>query len=118
MTNKEIGKYGENLAKDFLIKNGFKILETNFHYSKMAEIDLVALKDKKIHFVEVKTRTSNFFGSPLEAVDKRKIASIYQAGLFYIQKNKYSNFQIDVIGIVLDKNNKADITFLENVGAD
>lgn len=116
MTNIDIGKYGEDLAKDFLIKKGFKILETNFHYSKMAEIDIIALKDNIIHFVEVKTRTSSFFGAPIEAIDKKKINSIYHAGLFYIQKNKkYTKFQIDGIGILLDKNKNPDIKFFENI---
>lgn len=116
MTNKEIGKYGENLAKDFLIKQGYEIIETNFHYSKMAEIDIIAKKDNVIHFVEVKTRTSNSFGVPLEAIGKKKLESIYHAGLFYIQKNKnYKKFQIDAVGIVLDKNKNPDITFLENI---
>ena len=116
MTNKEIGKYGENLAKDFLIKKGFKIIETNFHYSKIAEIDIIASKNNILHFVEVKTRTSNTFGTPIEAVDNKKLQSIYHAGLFYIQKNKkFSKFQIDVIGINLDKNKAPVFNFLENV---
>ena len=50
MTNKVVVKYGEDLAKDFLTKNGFKILETNFHYSKMAEIDIIAVKNNILHF--------------------------------------------------------------------
>ena len=116
MTNKTIGKYGENLAKDFLINNGFKVIETNFHYSKMAEIDIIAKKDNILHFVEVKTRTSNSFGEPLEAIDYKKLQSIYHAGLFYIQKNKKnSKFQIDAIGITLDKENKPAYKFIENI---
>ena len=116
MTNKEIGKYGENLAKDFLIKKGFEVIETNFRYSKIAEIDIIALKDNVVHFVEVKTRTSNAFGTPFEAIDKNKLNSIYHAGLFYIQKNKkYKKFQIDAVGIVLDKTNQPTFTFLENI---
>lgn len=115
MTNKEIGKYGENLAKDFLIKKGYKIIELNFRYSKIAEIDIIAKKDNVIHFVEVKTRTSDSFGAPLEAIGAAKLKSIYQAGLFYIQKNKYEKFQIDAIGIVLNKNQEPDFTFVENI---
>ena len=116
MTNKEIGKYGENLAKDFLIKKGWKIIETNFHYSKIAEIDIIAKKDNIIHFVEVKTRTSEFFGKPMEAIDKRKISSIYQAALYYIQTHKNcSKFQIDAVGIVINKDKDPEITLIENI---
>ena len=117
MTNKEIGKYGEELAKEFLIKNKFKILETNFHYSKIAEIDIIAKKDDTLHFIEVKTRTSNFFGTPLEAIGRNKLSSIFSAANFYMQqnKNKYKSFQIDAIGIVLNKNNPPEIQLLENI---
>ena len=52
MTNKEIGKQGEEIAKNFLIKKGFKILEMNYTYSKLAEIDIIAAKNKVVHFVE------------------------------------------------------------------
>lgn len=117
MTNKVIGKYGEDLAKDFLTKNGFKILETNFHYSKMAEIDIIASKKDVLHFVEVKTRTQEFFGSPLEAITKTKLNSIFSCAKFYLSKStkKYGSYQIDAIGIVLNKDNEAKITFLENI---
>ena len=50
MTNKAIGKYGETLAKDFLIKKGFEIIETNYRYSKIAEIDIIASNNKYKYF--------------------------------------------------------------------
>ena len=64
MTNKIIGKYGEDVAKNFLIKKGFQILETNYRYSRVAEIDIIASKKDVLHFIEVKTRTQEFFGKP------------------------------------------------------
>lgn len=117
MTNKAIGKYGEELAKNFLIKKGFKILEMNYHYSKMAEIDIIASLGDVVHFVEVKTRTQTFFGAPIEAITKKKLNSIFQCGNFYLQnsKIKYKKFQIDFVGIVLSKNNEPKIDFLENL---
>ena len=117
MDNKTKGALGEKIAKEFLEKNKFKILETNFHYSKLAEIDIIAEKNSVLHFVEVKTRTSLNFGTPFEALNKKKISSIYSAGNFYIQnKNKkFNKFQIDIVGIVLNKNNPPQISFLENI---
>jgi len=119
MTNKVIGKYGEGLAKDFLTKKGFKILDVNFRYSKLAEIDIIALKNNVLHFVEVKTRTQEFFGSPLEAVDVNKLKSIYNCARYYISqsKEKYCSMQIDVIGIVIDKktNEILKLDFVENI---
>lgn len=117
MTNKVIGKQGEEIAKNFLIKHGFEILETNFRYSKMAEIDIIAQKNNIIHFIEVKTRTQKFFGAPFEAITPKKLQSIYLCSRYYLSncKKRFSKIQIDAIGIVLDKNNKADINFLENI---
>lgn len=117
MTNKTIGKYGEQLAKDFLIKKGFEILDMNFHYSKLAEIDIIAKKDNIIHFIEVKTRSTELFGNPLEAVNKSKLKQIYMCANYYLQNSKkhYKNMQIDVIGIMLLKNSNYKIDFIENV---
>ncbi len=115
MTNKTIGKYGEEIAKNFLIKKGFKILETNFHYSKMAEIDIIAQYKDVLHFVEVKTRSNKDFGSPMEAISQKKLISIFKCGMFYLKncKKKYKRMQIDAIGIVLK--NPVEIEFIENI---
>ena len=117
MTNKEIGKYGEALAKDFLIKKGFKILEMNYRYSRMAEIDIIALKDNIVHFVEVKTRTQQFFGSPLEAINRNKLISIFKCANYYLynSKKRYKKIQIDAIGIILNKGEIQKIDFIEDI---
>ena len=117
MTNKAIGKYGEQIAKNFLIKKGFKILELNYRYSRLAEIDIIAKKNNTIHFIEVKTRTQNFFGEPLEAINQSKLKSIYKCALYYMQNVSMKNekYQIDAIGILLNKDNDPSITYLENL---
>ena len=63
MTNKIIGKVGEDIAKNFLIKKGYKILEMNYRFSRVAEIDIIATKKDILHFVEVKTRTQEFLSN-------------------------------------------------------
>jgi len=120
MTNKIIGKYGEGLAKNFLIKNGFKILEMNFKYSKLSEIDIIAYKNNSIHFVEVKTRSTLNFGAPFEAVNRKKLLSIFQCAQFYLKNTnvKYKRYQIDVIGIILNNNidnDEPEFQFIENI---
>ncbi len=117
MTNKTIGKYGEEIAKNFLIKKGFKIIEQNYHYSKIAEIDIIALKKDTIHFVEVKTRTQNIFGRPLEAITKTKLRQIYTCAMFYMNnsKKKYKKYQLDAIGIELEGDNVKNIEFIEDI---
>ena len=59
----ELGKKGEKLAIDFLIKNKFKILEKNYRYLK-AEVDIIAQKKDVLAVVEVKTRSTDYFGNP------------------------------------------------------
>jgi len=117
MTNKEIGKYGEKIAKNFLIKRGFEILNMNWHYSRMSEIDIIASKDGILHFVEVKTRSNDKFGMPLEAVNKRKLNYIFQGALAYASKlaEKYKRIQIDAIGIMLFEDKEPEIKFIENI---
>ena len=68
----ELGKIGEQLAIDYLLKNGYKIRERNYRYLK-AEVDIIALKENTLVAVEVKTRTSNYFGNPEDFVTKKKI---------------------------------------------
>ncbi len=68
----ELGKLGEELAVDFLQKNGYEILETNWVFQK-AEIDIIAQKDNMLVAVEVKTRSSIDFGLPQDFVKPKKI---------------------------------------------
>lgn len=117
MTNKIIGKYGEDIAKNFLIKKGFKIIEMNYRYSRVAEIDIIASKKDILHFVEVKTRTQEFFGTPLEAITPNKLKQIYSCAIEYLSKNKnkYKKYQLDAIGILLSDKEVKKIDFIEDI---
>ena len=117
MTNKITGKYGEDIAKDFLIKNGYKILETNYRYSRVAEIDIIAEKSDVLYFVEVKTRTQEFFGAPLEAVTPAKLKQIFSCAIQYMNnsKKRYKQYQISAIGILLFGKEVKKIDFIENI---
>ncbi|MDE0825352.1 MAG: YraN family protein [Akkermansiaceae bacterium] len=68
----EIGELGERIAVDFLKAEGRKVLYRNFRAPKGGEVDIVARDGKILSFVEVKTRTSEKFGRPLDAVDREK----------------------------------------------
>ena len=115
MNNRVIGAYGETLAKDYLIGKGYKILDTNVKFSRFCELDIVAILNSVLSFVEVKTRKTNSLGSPFEAITKNKYSNIKKGAYLYLQQNaiKYSKFQIDVIGIVLEPELK--IEHMENV---
>ena len=113
MENKKIGNAGEDLACRYLEKRGYKILERNKHYSRFCEIDIIAEYKNTLVFVEVKTRTTNDFGTPFEAITKSKYENIKKGIQFYLQVHKFQKYRIDVIGITLKPELK--IEHLKNV---
>lgn len=96
------GKLGEALAKDYLISQGYKIIETNWHYSKNAEIDIIAKDKGTLVFVEVKTRTSLAFGHPFEAITQTKIRKIKTAIIAYLNSSetRYKSYRFDGIAVI------------------
>lgn len=107
------GQQGEDLAAAFLKKNGLRIRARNVRL-KSGEIDLVAQDGDTLVFVEVKARTSNLFGSPLEAVDNRKIRQVSRAAQEYLLRQNLPEqaMRFDVIGILLTT--PPQITHIEN----
>lgn len=99
-SNWQKGRQGEKLANDFLRKKGFKILDTNWRFQHK-EIDIVAMKDNEIVFVEVKSRRNTSFGRPEEAVDHKKQKHLIEAAEAYIiDKDINLNVRFDVISII------------------
>lgn len=113
--NKIKGKKGEEIAAKFLIDKGFEILETNYYASRYGEIDIIAQKGNLIVFCEVKARSTEAFGHPLEAITRSKLEKMHNAVNFYlIQKApKIKNYRIDAISIVFKP--KLDILHIENI---
>ncbi len=107
------GKYGESLAKDYLISKGYVILDKNYR-SKMGEIDIVAKKGETLVFIEVKARTTIDYGYPFESVNRRKQEKILKSSLLYIRQKKLFDYQLryDIIEIYLAKEVK--INHIEN----
>lgn len=113
MNNRKFGDAGEDLACRYLQKQGYEILERNKHYSRFCEIDIIAKYKDTTVFVEVKTRKTDGFGSPLEAITKSKYANIKKGVQFYLSENKTKNYRIDVVGITLKPEIK--IEHLKNI---
>jgi len=88
----DLGKLGEELAVEFLRKNGYEILETNWTFQK-AEIDVIAKKDNTLAIVEVKTRSSLDFGLPQDFVKPKKIQLLVKAVNEYVVSN---NLEVEV----------------------
>ena len=101
--NKIIGQKGEDIAAEYLQKEGYTIIERNKHFSKNCEVDIIAKHKKTIIFVEVKTRSTSFLGNPLEAITPTKYQNIKTGALSYLKESavKYTNFRIDAISIIL-----------------
>lgn len=109
MDNLTYGKKGEILAQNYLKKLGYKIIATNMK-NNIGEIDIIAKHKKTIVFVEVKTRISNAFGYPAEAVDERKQQKIRAVAELYLQQNKLTNApcRFDVVSVLGDEDYKID----------
>lgn len=97
----ETGKKGEAIAIEFLTNKGYAILNTNWIFEKK-ELDIVAEKDDFLVIVEVKTRTSDYFELPKQAVSASKIRNIVSATHEYIlQYDIKKEVRFDIISIVL-----------------
>lgn len=112
-TTSKIGKIGEQLAQDYLFRRGFRFVCSNFKVPVgrnrkgvlvTGEIDLIAYEDDILCFIEVKTRSSDDFSTPLSAVDLRKQRQIVRTAKKYRKIFHLENvrFRYDAIGIVLN----------------
>lgn len=100
--NQKLGKWGEELAREYLVKNSYTILESNYK-NRYGEIDIIAKLKSKIIFIEVKTRTGRIFGLPEEAVNGKKQEKIIKTSEKYMLSNRLKDeYQIDVIAIEKD----------------
>jgi len=108
------GRLGEDAAATFLTKEGYKIVERNFR-CPLGEIDIVAVDKGVLVFVEVKTRSSNKFGLPEEAVNRRKQHQMAKTAQFYISRKKLFNSpaRFDVVAVILS-GEKIEVRVIRN----
>lgn len=99
-----LGERGEKLARDFLENLGYEILHLNWRERKF-EIDLIAKDEEGIVFVEVKTRSTAYFGNPEEAVTPKKQQHLINGADFYVQENEIDlECRFDVVTVILNEN--------------
>ncbi len=99
MNKREVGRIGENMAREYLLKQGYFIVKMNYS-CKMGEIDIIASKRDVIVFVEVKYRKNNFYGISFEAVDIKKQCKIRNVAEYYMTyelKRTNVNCRFDVL---------------------
>jgi len=96
----ELGKKGEQMAVDFLLENGYDILERNYRFEK-AEVDIIARKKHFLAVIEVKTRSSVHFGDPQDFLKPKQIQRLVKAIDAYVTANELDiEVRFDIIAIV------------------
>jgi putative endonuclease len=114
-SHNELGKEGEQLALGYLREKGFSILHCNWRFSHF-EIDIIALKNDRLHFIEVKSRKYSPVAFPEESVTKKKFRFIKTAAEeFLIRHPHYRHVQFDVLSITLYGEKEPEFFLIEDV---
>lgn len=110
----DFGNLAEELAADFLVEKGYKILQKNFRYQR-AEIDIIAEFQDQIIVVEVKARGTDIFMAPEEAVTKTKIKLLVLAADQYLKHHNINKeVRFDIITVLPDNSGKLEIKHLQD----
>ena len=116
--NHDIGKLGEDLATEYLEKDGFKIFDRNYKLERN-EIDIVAFWDDpaEIHFVEVKTRTNTSASNPEDGLTEEQQKNMAKVARFYLRERQLVTVPVvfDVIAVSMDDPDNPEIKHLEDV---
>jgi len=109
-----LGHRGEAIARKFLEESGYEILDENWCFGK-AEVDLIAYRDKRIIFVEVKTRTSTGFGLPEDFVNDTKQILLQKAAEEYLYIMDFKGeIRFDIISVLFDKHGEHKLKHIED----
>ena len=114
-----LGDRGEMAGWDYLRRSGYRLLEKNFR-SRRGEIDVIAEKNGRICFIEIKTRTGEGFGLPEEAVDLRKQRKLVDLAAWYLREKKISGRGISfgVLAIGWKASGDPEMRLIENASGD
>lgn len=109
----KIGDFGEEITANYMKDKGMIILARNY-FSKLGEIDIIAMDGDILVFTEVKTRTNKKYGSALEAITKAKLLRILKTAEIYMKENDLLDFQVrvDASEVYIETN---ELNYLENV---
>ncbi|HET7511627.1 MAG TPA: YraN family protein [Chthoniobacterales bacterium] len=108
---------GEKIAARYLRRHGFKILYRNFRGRQGGELDLVCRDRDTLVFVEVKTRTRQDYGRPLEAVTRKQQRRIALGGLAWLRLlgDPDVRFRFDVVEVVIAEDGPAQVELIQDV---
>ena len=111
MGNIDVGKRGEEAAREYLEANGFFIRDTNWRWGHK-ELDIVAVKNETLYIVEVKTRSANFLVEPQANVDRRKRQNTIQAANAYVLRHNITfDVQFDIVSVVV-KGEECEVEYI------
>lgn len=109
------GSEGEQMAAAYFTAKGYTILHRNWRFSHW-EVDIIAVKETVLHFIEVKTRRSRTFGLPEDAVDRKKIRNLVNAAEEYLFQNPgWKRIQFDILSITILKGEPVEYFLIEDV---
>lgn len=113
-SHNDLGKRGENIAKEYLLNLGYHILRMNWVYGK-AEVDVIARQSDTLVFVEVKARTSVDYGQPEDFVNVKKEQQLEYAANAYIEDSGHQGeIRFDIIAIVFENKHIYNINHIED----
>ncbi|HYK43877.1 MAG TPA: YraN family protein [Parafilimonas sp.] len=113
--NQTTGSKGEELAADHLSKRGYAIIERNWRF-RNAEVDIIAAKQNRLHFFEIKTRTSGRYGKPEESMSYKKMKMLKTAAEEYqYQHMEWKYVQFDVLAITIVNGTPTEYFLIEDV---
>lgn len=115
--NKLVGTTGEQISTNFLVNSGYSIIKENF-FSPLGEIDIIAMKDNYLCFIEVKTRYNMKYGLPIESITLKKQKRIINTAKYFICQNNLHKFycRFDAIEIIFSLNsNVPKINHIKNL---
>jgi len=96
----ELGKEGEKIAINYLLKNEYQIIEKNYRFLK-AEVDIIAQKERVLIAVEVKTRSTEYFGDPQDFINQKKIKLLVSAmDNYVVERDLDVEVRFDIVAIV------------------
>ncbi len=110
-----LGERGEMIAWSYLRQKGYTLLEKNYR-CRIGEIDAIAEKDRRIVFIEIKTRSSSRFGAPEEAVHTRKQRKLLRLAEWYLKEKKWEDkpLAFSVLAIQLKEGQGPEMRLIEN----
>jgi putative endonuclease len=113
--NKQLGSQGETLVCDYLRRHGYEILETNYA-SRYGEIDIIAREEGDICFIEVKTRSDDSLGDPLEAITPAKRRKIERMAQWYLTEQNWEdvNARFDAVSVLGNSIGVCEIEIIKN----